>query len=143
MFRLKYWAIGLLVAVTVLAAASMGYVGVHLLRFVHPYLDRDLSRARVITSEWTEIVPDIPLKVERETQTIVLEVDPSIRSSLPKQMGLLLPDGTVVVPEVQLVDQDGQIYQLHLGYQSGPLSFEPPSKAPWPIAYLATQPLPK
>lgn len=143
MSKSKFAAIAVIAVVALVGTAFLSTALLRAWRFVNPYLDRDVSGARVITPQWTEIDIINPLKVERQIQNIVIEVDPTIKSSLPASMGLLLPDGKVVVPQIQLVDLDGKVYDLSLTHQSGPLSFESPSKAPWPTGFSTTQPLPR
>src|SRR5437016_5395801 len=110
----------LIVFLAVVAFAITCQIGLRVYRFSHPYLDQDVAGPTTISSEWLEIVPKEPLRLERNLQQIVLDIEPPIRSSLPQSMGLLLPDDSVVVPQVQLIDDDGKVYDLHLAYQYGP-----------------------
>jgi hypothetical protein len=58
-----------------------------------------------------EIKPTEPLRPEREINSIILTF--ATTYELNKQSnGFRFPDGEVVLPEVQLVDQEGKIYQL-------------------------------
>ena len=82
-------------------------------RFFFPYLDQDVTGQVLISSEWTEIVAKKPFRVERQIQIIVLDLDKSI--DLQKEgWGIVLSDGSVVTPEVELVDQEGKTYRLEV-----------------------------
>jgi hypothetical protein len=91
-----------------------------LYRFFNPYLDQDIAGPVTISSEWLEIVPKKPLRVERQIQMIVLDLDKSIKLERDG-WGLVLPDGSIVTPEVQLIDEDGKTYNLdHASSWSSP-----------------------
>ena len=64
-----------------------------------------------LSSQWTELVPTKPLSVNRQIQMLVLDLDKSIKFQRDG-FELVLPDGSTVTPEVQLVDLDGNIYPL-------------------------------
>jgi hypothetical protein len=83
-----------------------------LYRFFNPYLDRDIAGPVTISSEWLEIVPQRPLLVERQIQMIVLDLDKSIKLERDG-WGLVLPDGSVVKPQVQVISDDGKTYDLN------------------------------
>jgi len=83
-----------------------------LYRWYNPYLDQEIAGPTIVSSEWLEIVPKKPLKVERQIQMIVLDLDKSI--TLERDgAGLVLPDGSVVTPEVQIIGDDGKTYSLN------------------------------
>jgi hypothetical protein len=100
------------------------YMSADLYHFFNPYLDRDIAGPMTISSAWTEIVPKEPLKPERQVQYIYLETtqpfDPDYST-----WGIRYSDGSVVVPEVQLVDQDGNSYNL----QPSSYSLKDPSRS--------------
>ncbi len=81
-------------------------------RLFNPYLDQEIAGTTIVSSEWSEIVPKKPLKVERQIQVIVLDLDKSIRLERDGS-GLVLPDGSVVTPQVQLLGDDGKTYDLN------------------------------
>jgi hypothetical protein len=99
-------AAGLLAAVALTVVVSGD-----IFRFFFPYLDQDLAGQVVISSEWTEIAPKKPFQVDRQIQMIVLDLDKSINLERDG-FGLVLPDGSVVTPEVELIDQEGKAYPL-------------------------------
>jgi hypothetical protein len=87
------------------------YMSVDLYHFFNPYLDREISGPMTISSQWIEIVPKKPLSVQRQIQYMILDVidpfDPDY-----DQWSLRLQDGSIVTPEVQLVDESGNTYNL-------------------------------
>jgi hypothetical protein len=80
-------------------------------RLFDPYLDREIAGPTTVSSEWLEIIPTKPLRVERQIQMIVLDLDKTIKLERDGS-GLVLPDGSVVTPQVQLVGDDGKAYDL-------------------------------
>lgn len=80
-------------------------------RLFFPYLDHDVTGQILISSEWTEIVPKKPFQVERQIQIIVLDLDKSVKLQ-ENGWGLVLPDGSIVTPEVQVIDEEGNAYPL-------------------------------
>ena len=100
-------------AACLLTIAGIGgvFLVAEVYRYFHPYLDRTISGPVTITQEWTEIVPNEPLKAERQIQYLTLDVAEPFEPDYDS-WGLRLPDGAIVVPEVQLIDQNGNIYKL-------------------------------
>lgn len=84
-----------------------------LYRWYDPYLDQELAGPTTTTSGWLEIVPKSPLRVERQRHMVALELDKSIQTENDGS-GLVLPDGSVVRPQVELVDEDGETYELNV-----------------------------
>jgi hypothetical protein len=76
------------------------------------FLDRKIKGPITITSEWTEIKLNPPLKPEREEHDVVLYLAEPYTGDLLHAGGVNLPDGSVVMPEVQIVDTEGNIYTL-------------------------------
>ena len=85
-----------------------------LYRKSNPFLKRQIAGPVTIGSEWLEITPEEPLKPEREIHEVILifatPYEPDNQS-----WGIRLPDGSLVIPEVQLVDQNGGTYKLRVG----------------------------
>src|SRR5947209_17786297 len=71
-----------------------------------PYLDRDVSGPITISSEWSELTPDRPLKAEREVQELTLEFAEPVTPIL-ETWSVRLADGSVTKPQAQLVDEQG------------------------------------
>ncbi|HKO42104.1 MAG TPA: hypothetical protein VJU84_02350 [Pyrinomonadaceae bacterium] len=86
-------------------------MSVELYRYFNPYLDQDITGPVTIPDEWLELVPNKPLRVERQIQKIVLDLDKSVKLERDG-WGLVLPDGSIVQPAVQLIDENGQVYNL-------------------------------
>lgn len=80
-------------------------------RLFNPYLDQEISGPTTISSEWREIVPRQPIRVERQIQYMTLDVADPFEPVYDK-WSLRLGDGSVVKPEVQLVDENGNVYNL-------------------------------
>jgi hypothetical protein len=81
------------------------------LKAPNPYLERDIYGAVTLPVEWMEITPVEPLRPEREINSIDLTF--ATKYELNSQSnGYRFPDGEVVLPEVQLVDQEGKVYPL-------------------------------
>src|SRR5437588_2998880 len=107
----------LIVAGAALLLIATGIGGVFLVagvyRYFHPYFDRTISGPVTITPEWTEIVPKEPLKAERQINNFILVFDTSqLYEPNDNTNGIRFPDGSVVTPEVQLIDQGGRSYTL-------------------------------
>ena len=80
-------------------------------RLFNPYLDRDIAGPTTISSEWVEIVPKPPLRAERQIQYLMLDVaDPF--EPVYESWSLRLKDGSLVQPQVQLIDESGKVYEL-------------------------------
>lgn len=102
-------AIGGAVVILLVCAGAFIYPQVH--RLMWPFLDRQIAAKSTITAKWLELTPDKPLVPDREIQEVVLYVEAPIRQS-DHPWGCLLPDGSVVNPEVQIVAEDGQAYTM-------------------------------
>jgi hypothetical protein len=104
--------LGLLVLVCVvgIAIVNLSVTG-QIYRLFNPYLDREIAGPTIISSEWLEIVPDQPLRTERQIQYLVLDVaDPF--EPVYESWSLRLKDGSLVQPKVQLIDESGTVYDL-------------------------------
>jgi hypothetical protein len=105
----------LLVFIILVCLVPAGFSGIavawKLYRWYSPYLDQEIAGPTTITSEWLEIEPKSPLRVERQTYSIALDLDKSIHEE-PNCWGLMLPDGSIVRAQVQLVGDDGITYEL-------------------------------
>ena len=75
------------------------------------FVDRTIRDDTTLTQEWMEITLEKPLKPEREVQAVMLHLAKPYEADL-EMNGVRLPDGSLVKPEVQLVDTAGNIYSL-------------------------------
>jgi len=106
----KTWLIaGCVAGLAVLIASA--FVAGNVYRYFVPYFDQPVSGPITLSSQWTELVPTKPLSVDRQIQMVVLDLDKSIKFQRDG-FELILPDGSTVTPEVQLVDVEGNIYPL-------------------------------
>ncbi len=82
-------------------------------RLFNPYLDTEIAGPTTISSEWLEIVPKQPLRAERQIKNFIIVFDKSQSyEPLEGTYGVRLPDGSIAVPEVQLVDESAHIHVL-------------------------------
>jgi len=72
-----------------------------------------------IEDKWVELKPEQPLKAEKTYQYVYLDLEPPFRSDLYKEgkgagkgKGILMPDGEVINPEIEVIDQDGNKFNL-------------------------------
>jgi hypothetical protein len=73
--------------------------------------DRDIAGPTAITSQWLEIKPTPLLKSSGKTSFVILELEGDYTPDFQSQM-LRFPDGTLGMPEVQLVDERGDVFPL-------------------------------
>jgi hypothetical protein len=78
-----------------------------------------ISGPVTIGGEWTRLRPDPPLKAEKDSQLVVLDLDPPFKYDLDKEgsgpdrgHGVLTPEGEAVNPEIELVDENGASFSL-------------------------------
>lgn len=107
----------LIILVVLVCLVAVGFftlsITAKLYRWYDPYLDQELAGPTTITSQWLEITPKSPLRVERQRHMVVLDLDKSIQSER-EGSGLVLPDGSIVRPQIELFDKDGETYELNV-----------------------------
>jgi hypothetical protein len=81
-------------------------------------IERQLLGRVTLSSEWLDVEPDPPLKPSRQVQMIVLVTSDPFEPDFQSR-GIRLSGGTTTVPEIQVVDQDGNIYDLKTQTISG------------------------
>jgi len=74
--------------------------------------DRDIAGPTAITSQWLEIKPDPDLKPSGKTSLVILELEGDYAPDFQSQR-LRFPDGALGMPEVQLIDEQGNVFPLH------------------------------
>ena len=74
--------------------------------------DRDIAGSIAISSQWLEITPAPALKPSGKTSFVILELEGDYTPDFQAQL-LRFPDGSLGMPEVQLVDQQGNVFPLH------------------------------
>ena len=72
------------------------------------FLDRTIRGDTTLTQEWMEIALETPLKPDRDVQAVILHLAEPYEADL-KVDGVRLADGSLVKPEVQLVDTAGRL----------------------------------
>ena len=75
------------------------------------FINRTIKGKTTVTSEWMQITLDKPLKPERDVQVIMLYLEEPYVGDFEAK-AVRLPDGTLVQPEVQLLDTAGKTYTL-------------------------------
>jgi hypothetical protein len=91
------------------------FVGLLLFKRIGPLptlTDRDIASSIAITAQWWEIKPTPPLKTSGRTSLVILELEGDYTPDFQSQK-LRFPDGTLGMPEVQLVDEHGNVFPLH------------------------------
>ena len=78
-----------------------------------------LSGPVEITDQWIELQAKPYLKADKDSEKVVLELELPYKADFYKEgkgpnagKGILMPDGEVVNPEIQVIDQHGNIFNL-------------------------------
>ena len=74
--------------------------------------DRDIAGATAITSQWVEIELNPALQTSGKKSLVILKLEGDYTPDFQAQM-LRFPDGSLGMPEVQLVDQQENVFPLH------------------------------
>ncbi len=87
----------------------------------------------LVSSEWTEITPSSSMKADRQIQAVVFIIDGYRHNVSDNKWQIKLLDETVVKPEVQIFDENGNVYDLHdSGRSNNDINFTPESSAEFP-----------
>jgi hypothetical protein len=84
-----------------------------------------------ISDQWIEFQAKPHLKPEKDQQMIVLEMESPFKYDFYREgkepnkgQGILMPDGEVINPEIQVVDQNGKVFYLvYAGVFGQPMIF--------------------
>ena len=86
----------------------------------------ELSGPVTIGDQWVELRPQSPLKAEKTFQWVQLVLEPPFKEDFDEQgkgpnkgKGILMPDGEVINPEIEVIDQYGNAFNLVYGGGSG------------------------
>jgi hypothetical protein len=78
-----------------------------------------LSDAITIGNDWIELQPKASVKADWDLQYVVLDLEPpftddsyKVGSGPNKGLGILMPDGEVINPEIEVVDQYGNHFSF-------------------------------
>ena len=69
-----------------------------------------------LSTQWTEFVPQKPLRPTKQSHEIVLDVEPSeglVEDNLHIER-IQLANGVVLQPQIQLVDSDGNVFDAYV-----------------------------
>jgi hypothetical protein len=84
-------------------------------------VNRVIGENVAISHEWLEITPAVPLRPSKQNQYITLDIEGAKRSvnsdgstgyEIKDWSKVELLDGTLITPEIQLVDEYGESYSL-------------------------------
>jgi len=79
-----------------------------------------------VSSEWFEITPDSAMKPKKQVQEVVFVIDGYKSDFSDKTFQIKLPDGTIVNPDVQILDEFGNVYELkHSGFLNNDINYTP------------------
>ena len=96
-------------AAAILCLVFIAYT-VHSIYRPNPPLVQEIAGSVAFSPEWVEVVPGEPLKPERRVhQVMILFANPYVT---PHQYESQAPDSLTVIPEVQLVDERGNVFDL-------------------------------
>ena len=75
----------------------------------HMSVSQEIASNVSISSEWTVIKPESQMKTKRDFQSVLLKIENSKHN---ERSEILLSDGTVVNPEIEILDEYGNNYPL-------------------------------
>jgi len=93
---------------SLVSGVTLSSVVIYTSCILFPYIDRELSGPVTLNSEWLELTPKEPLKVQRDTQELTLFPDPPIKTV----------DGNQIPPadiEAELIDSKGEVHRSSPG----------------------------
>ena len=79
-----------------------------LLQRASPFIDSKIADQQVVRAEWTEIKVDKPLERVGDYQEIGLSLTEPHERDLWGPPGIRMPDGSIVLPEVESITSDGR-----------------------------------
>lgn len=78
-----------------------------------------LSGPVIIAEEWVELKPETPLRADKDLHMVLLELEPPFKYDFyhdgkgpNKGKGILMPEGDVINPEIEVIDQHGNSFKL-------------------------------
>ena len=102
----------LLVLVGSLGAVGLLIYGYVTYWFATKQIWRELAQDVLISSDWLEISPRPNLKARHHVQYVYLAIEGYDPDRFAPLGPITLPDGTELNPEVQVLDDYGQVYSL-------------------------------
>ncbi len=96
-----------------------------------------LSDPITINDQWIELKPEASLKADKDSQMVVLDLEPPLKYDFYKEgkepnagKGILMPDGEVINPEIEVIDQYGNSFKLI--WRGARKTFSPIYSLPYP-----------
>jgi hypothetical protein len=93
-----------------------------------------------VTNQWIELHPKPSLRADKDNQLVVLELEPPLKDDFYREgkgpnkgQGILMPDGEVINPEMEVIDQYGNTFNLV--YAGARRTFWPAYNLPHPNAW--------
>lgn len=115
---------------------------------IHPSCQKDsysvkISGPLTIGEAWVELHAEPQLKADKDIPQLVLDLEGPFKDDFYKEgrgpnkgKGILMPDGEVINPEVELVDQNGNVFALvYGGARGGAPVYQYPSELPQDRGY--------
>ena len=90
-----------------------------LLQRPSPFIDRKVAGQQVLRPDWAEIRLDQPLKPIGDYQEIGLVLAKPLELDLLRPRGVRVSDGSLVLPEVELITADGISVKLRCSGSRG------------------------
>jgi hypothetical protein len=105
-----------------------------------------LSGPVTIGDQWTELDLKPSIKTNKDLTMILLDLEPPFKNDfynegngLNRGKGILTPEGEVVNPEIEVIDENGNTFNLvwsgsrgHYGGKSGAPAYDLPYPHKWP-----------
>ena len=108
--------VSLFIVAGVGALALLVFVGGLIYWFATSDSEQIVSGPVSLSSQWTEFVPQKPLRPLKQSQEIVLDVDPSeglVEDNLHLER-IQLSNGSLLLPQIQLVDSQGKVFDAEV-----------------------------
>ncbi len=102
------------VLIGVLFGVCVLLFGLFIFIAVRSQSDREISGELVLSPEWVEITPDKPLSFPKRSQGMILDVAEPLGQDNQNWARVRLADGTLIRPELQLVERDGSVTDVEL-----------------------------
>lgn len=74
--------------------------------------DREIASGLSFGSDWVQILPKPPLRIQKHVQRLILIIDGDIQRSANFPGQFALPDGTLIDPELEIADEMGNTQRL-------------------------------
>jgi hypothetical protein len=111
---MKKMLIGILIFVSCIVVSVFAYFAYFVYSVKTMHTSRTLAENVQISSEPTEISPEKPLEGKKGVQQIALLIDGYKPDIKDEDRHIKLADGTVVNPEIELVDENNNVHPLKI-----------------------------